>query len=509
MSKPDHNKLLEDGILAYRHGNKDLAHRLFKKAVKNIPNDFLSHRFLGAVEHDLGKLEDAQKSLMTAIRYAPPNESGPLEDLALIKLQNGRQEEAEALLQKAVKANPSSIEALLRLGAALITCGRASEAVDSYQAVISLDKKNFQAAYGLSHAYLECSDFLTAIESCKKALELKPEDAATLSIMGVSYYQLEDFTNAQQHLKQSCSINETDQNALVHLGRAQLKLGMNSDAIETFKKAATFSQGSSILYSQLANAYAATGDYISCIKICDEFLDSYPLSAALYQVKACALRDSGNDQEAAELLGQDKLVIVDKINCPRGFDGIDQFNHALEKMIYDHPTYSRSHSNRATRHGRQTGSLMVDPSPVMKEFMELVNSEVKFRIKQLQGSPEKDHPWVKNAPSNWSMNSWAVVLYDQGYQRSHIHPEAWLSGVYYVKIPGTINQDDVAGWIEFGEVTDQLHYTQDPKRRLVHPSEGTMVSFPSHSFHRVIPFRSDDVRISISFDLFALKTNRP
>ena len=73
MIKEDQNKLIEDGILAYRHGNKTLAQRIFKKAVKNLPNDFLPYRLLGTVEHDLGKAEEAQKSLLTAIRYAPPN----------------------------------------------------------------------------------------------------------------------------------------------------------------------------------------------------------------------------------------------------------------------------------------------------------------------------------------------------------------------------------------------------------------------------------------------------
>jgi uncharacterized protein (TIGR02466 family) len=504
MIKEDQNKLIEDGILAYRHGNKTLAQRIFKKAVKNLPNDFLPYRLLGTVEHDLGKAEEAQKSLLTAIRYAPPNESGPLEDLALIKLQSGRQEEAEALLQKAVKANPNSQEALQRLGAALITCGRAAEAVDCYQSALNVNVNNFQAMYGLAHALLECSEFNSAIEACKKALKLKKEDAATLSILGVSYYQLENFKKAQEYLSQSSEINGKDQNTLVHLGRAQLKLEMNIDAIATFKLAATFSKDSSILYSQLANAYAAIGDHMECITTCDDYLKTNPLSAALYQVKACALRDAGRGEEAKLLLGQDNLVLAETIACPKRFDQIDQFNQALEKMIYEHPTYSRSHSNRATRNGIQTGSLMVDPSPIMREFIDLINAQVKSRIKRLRSSKEKIHPWVRYAPSAWSINSWAVVLHDQGYQRSHIHPEAWLSGVYYVKIPESVNQEDTSGWIEFGEVTDQLYFNKQAEKRLVQPTNGMLVTFPSHSFHRVIPFKGADVRISISFDMFPL-----
>ena len=507
MDKHEINKLLEDGLLAYRHGNKDLALKQFRKAIKKSPHEYLPYRFLATTEYDLGRAEDAIDHLNKAIRLAPEGESGPLEDLSLIKMQLGRQEEAESILQKAILVNPNSLDAHLRLGASLITCGRASEAIAIYTKALEIGPKNFQALYGLSHAYLENSNFEEAISTATQALEVREEDPATLTILGVAHYQKENYSEAKRHLSQSVALNGTDQNTLVHLGRTELKLENFDQAIAIFEDASKHAVNSSILFSQLANALSASGKPAEAVEVCDQYLKTHPLSASLMQVKACALRDLQKFDESEQILGQADLVIAKHIEKPHKYQSLADFNLQLEKMIYEHPTYSRSHSNRATRNGLQTGSLMVDPSPTMREFILLINKEVKERIKELKNSKHASHPWVANAPNDWDMNSWAIVLSNQGHQLSHIHPEAWLSGVYYVKIPKNIVTDNYQGWIEFGEVTDQLYHEQKPPPRLIKPEEGMMVTFPSHSFHKVRQFESHEPRISISFDLFVKQTN--
>lgn len=289
MVNDEINKLLEDGLLAYRHGNKDLALKQFKKAIKKSPNEYLAYRFLATTEYDLGRADEAIDHLNKAIRLAPEGESGPLEDLSLIKMQLGRQEEAESILQKAILVNPSSLDALLRLGVSLIACGRASEAIAVYTKASEIESNNFQALYGLAHAYLECSNFEDAINAASQALELREEDSATLAILGVAYYQKENYSEAKRYLSQSVALNGTDQSALVHLGRTELKLENFDEAIAIFKDASQHASNSSILFSQLANALSASGKLSEAVEVCDQYLKTHPLSASLMQVKACAL----------------------------------------------------------------------------------------------------------------------------------------------------------------------------------------------------------------------------
>jgi uncharacterized protein (TIGR02466 family) len=174
-------------------------------------------------------------------------------------------------------------------------------------------------------------------------------------------------------------------------------------------------------------------------------------------------------------------------------------------MIREHPSLARTHTNRATRHGIQTGSLTIEPPPEMKAFLNLIDGEIRSLLAELRADGFAGHPWVAHAPTQWDTNSWAVILNDRGYQLSHIHPEAWMSAVYYVAIPedGIGPDHDEDGWLEFGQLSDQLFAKAQPPIRSVRPEPGLLVMFPSFSFHRTKPFTSTGQRISISFDVFA------
>jgi uncharacterized protein (TIGR02466 family) len=173
--------------------------------------------------------------------------------------------------------------------------------------------------------------------------------------------------------------------------------------------------------------------------------------------------------------------------------------------VRGHPSLARTHTNRATRHGIQTGSLMVDPPPEMSRLERVIDAEIRATVSRLRETGHGEHPWVRHAPKSWFINSWAVILSDQGYQLSHIHPEAWMSGVYYVAIAeegmGPGHGED--GWIEFGSLSDQLFAKIAPPTRRIEPRPGLMVMFPSYTYHRTIPFSGQGERISIAFDVFA------
>ena len=496
---------LADAAIAHRKGDAVTAKRLYRKVLKAQPGNFKALRLSGALAHETGDLDEAIRLLSAAVRHAPADETGALEDLSLLYLQTGGQEKAESLLRRAVAINPASVVALTRLGSTLITCGRGSEAVEVLQRARDINPDEPQIAYALAHALLESSEFEKAIEAAESALALRPEDPPTLVVKGVALYQLERYRDAEEVLMQTTSLDARDVNAWIHLGRARLARGDSPGAIEAFATAAEQAPDLATVHSQLANAHNAAGHSDAAIAVCDAYLDRHPIAAALILVKSLALRDAGRAVEADELLGQDSLVIARQIDPPARYDDVAAYNKALERMIRSHPSLAHVHTNRATRHGIQTGSLMVDPSPEIRSFERLIDARIRAVKQELRASAHADHPWVRHAPSHWFINAWAVLLGDQGYQVSHIHPEAWMSGVYYVATPadgmGSGHGED--GWIEFGSPTEQLFAKVPPPTRRLEPKPGLMVTFPSYTFHRTIPFSGQTERISIAFDVFA------
>jgi uncharacterized protein (TIGR02466 family) len=113
------------------------------------------------------------------------------------------------------------------------------------------------------------------------------------------------------------------------------------------------------------------------------------------------------------------------------------------------------------------------------------------------------HPFVESQPARYRLTAWSVVLESRGHQIPHIHPSAWMSGVYYVALPDDViaSTDDTGGWIEFGQPPEHFHCAAEPELRLVKPREGLLVLFPSFFYHRTIPFDATGRRISIAFDV--------
>ncbi len=89
-------------------------------------------------------------------------------------------------------------------------------------------------------------------------------------------------------------------------------------------------------------------------------------------------------------------------------------------------------------------------------------------------------------------------MHKQGYQGSHIHTSGWLSGVIYLKV--VPSQDNDGGAIQFS--LNGANYSHENIPQLTYqPKAGDMILFPSSLHHRTIPFSTDTERIVMAFDL--------
>ena len=102
------------------------------------------------------------------------------------------------------------------------------------------------------------------------------------------------------------------------------------------------------------------------------------------------------------------------------------------------------------------------------------------------------------------MHGWHFKLLKTGYQNSHIHPNGWLSGVFYLKIPSQIKNNEAG--IEFSLHGDNYKIVHEniPTKNF-QPVVGDLVLFPSSLFHKTIPFKSNEERVCIAFDIVKLQ----
>ena len=105
------------------------------------------------------------------------------------------------------------------------------------------------------------------------------------------------------------------------------------------------------------------------------------------------------------------------------------------------------------------------------------------------------------ASDRWTLRIWGTLLAPGGHQLPHLHPLAWLSGVYYVEVPPGLGDD---GALEFGEPPPRVTARVEPERRRVGARPGRLVVFPSWFWHRTLPFAQPGERISVAFDVMPL-----
>lgn len=150
--------------------------------------------------------------------------------------------------------------------------------------------------------------------------------------------------------------------------------------------------------------------------------------------------------------------------------------------------------------GDQTGDIFLDPKGAFAALRDQVRLAAENYTRKL--SREAIHPFLANPMPSTELVGWATVMRSQGHQSAHIHPTAWLSGVYYVTVPDLVKRGDNAhkGWIEFGRPPEHYPIKVDPDVTFIEPVEGKLTLFPSYLYHRTVPYEDDAMRISIAFD---------
>ena len=102
-------------------------------------------------------------------------------------------------------------------------------------------------------------------------------------------------------------------------------------------------------------------------------------------------------------------------------------------------------------------------------------------------------------------NMWANINPPGGMNQPHIHPNALFSGVYYVKSPpncGRLKVMDPRPGIQF---TMPIRKPGDPGKDMwrdvnIEPVVGRIIMFPAWLWHSVEENKSNNIRISISFN---------
>ena len=109
-----------------------------------------------------------------------------------------------------------------------------------------------------------------------------------------------------------------------------------------------------------------------------------------------------------------------------------------------------------------------------------------------------------------SADAWANVARAGHYTRPHVHPNANLSGVYYVDAGDASAEQKLSGVIEFLDPRNrpgmfQSEGTIEHDAYKVTPRSGTLLLFPAWLYHYVHPYNGKRPRICVAFNVTVQK----
>jgi len=185
----------------------------------------------------------------------------------------------------------------------------------------------------------------------------------------------------------------------------------------------------------------------------------------------------------------------------RRLEGMEETNRQLEALVNQIAAGEpNSTSGTTTEGGFQTKEdLFQRDNPgiaaLKPHIFSAVQDYANLLIRQELSRPPQKVDFVL-----WG---WAVIYKAGHTQGLHVHPNANVSGVYYVTAPPVALDPGDAGKISFYDPRPRATMTQLPfqvTRQRIAPVPGDMYLFPSWLEHSVSAFQGEGTRICIAFN---------
>ncbi len=494
------------GVAAFQSGDAAQAVSLLETAVAFRADFADAHNNLGNVLKAMGDPTAAEAAYRRAVD-ANPNYGDAQFNLGIVLEAGGRFIEAEASYRRCIALDPGVARAHFNLGNVMKALGRLDEAALTYRSALDIDPGHAEALNNAGAVDMELGRPADAIHGYRKAIGINPDFAEAHYNLGVALQETGEQDAAIASYRRTLECDGEHAGAEINIGYAFKEMGRLEDAEEAYARAIQMAPDNDKVRANLGDLYLQQGNPDAAVRVCDDYLKDHPGNISMLAFKAIALEEqgaAGGRDAVRDLYDFDRFLRPVQQTAPDGFHNLADFNRALGGHVLSHPSLVDQPASHATRSGRHSGELLVEPKGPVAVLEGMIMAAVDEYRQAVP--PDPAHPWLAKRPERLGLSVWGVAMDRQGHQVAHIHPSAWLSGVYYPKIPDVVRADDPAhaGWIEFGRAPEDFHSPTEPQARLIRPEEGLMVLFPSYFYHRTVPFESDEVRISIAFDILGL-----
>lgn len=237
----------------------------------------------------------AQRELEFLVKSAPSSfEVNEL--LGLVYVAQGKQNEANPFLAKAVQLRPTVAEARTALGTNLLTLGRVEQAERQFKRVVQMEPQSYDANHNLGEFYIQGGKLREAIPFLKRAQEITPSAYNNGFDLALALEQTGQFNEASEHLHKLINLHDS---AELHslLGEIEEKSRNYLSSAAQYEQAARMDPSEQNILNWGAELLLHQ-TFAAAIEVFRAGTVRFPQSAQLYNGLGIALYGAGEMDEA-------------------------------------------------------------------------------------------------------------------------------------------------------------------------------------------------------------------
>jgi predicted O-linked N-acetylglucosamine transferase (SPINDLY family) len=261
------------GALQGDLGELEQAVASFGKAIRIFPDKADAHYKLAGILHKQGKLQDAANSLKLVTRLDP----GFVEawcQLALVYGKMGMVSEAENAARRAIQIQPDMADAHVLIGNALCSMSRFDEAIGHYQQALARKPDLLEANFKLGNALTMRGRPGEAVSFYRRALEIDPKFLEGYNRLGIALLKLKAYHEAIAVYEKILSIYDKSPGIYANMANVYAAMGHLCKAEESLKRAAK-------LNPNIPNVHCNLGVVLNSEGKTEEALESFRQALAL------------------------------------------------------------------------------------------------------------------------------------------------------------------------------------------------------------------------------------
>jgi uncharacterized protein (TIGR02466 family) len=393
-------------------------------------------------------------------------------------------------------------DAMCNLANMQLEAGQIAKAEETFNRALGLDPLSIGVLISQVEFFWMSGQKDVALKTLQTASQTRLDDQPLQIAIANTAQKLGQFELAHAALHHALTISPDNPSLLMQHASLYCEEGLLNEATDLAKTAIAAWPENEAILRKGATILLRAGDFDFALRLCVQGLQMRPWSyewIALYASTQRAL----NKPEYRYWFNFDAFIKNTSIDTPEGYSSVEAFNLDLATWLHRQHVLREHPLNNSVRGGSQV-SLPVYKGrvPILDAFHQAISGPINRYIDDLK--KEIDHPFAKRMSKDWRLSGlWSVRLRNGGNHVNHIHPDGWISCVYYVEVPRNIaansNRD---GWIGFG--APRFSAPNIDHEVWIEPKPGRLALFPSYAWHGVRPFHDASERLTMAFDVVPL-----